>query len=102
MMGASSGCSTSRCVLPRALAIRVTRKIKPADLIDVLADRCVLRNVRERIRSGDAPEFIVKSVQVRVTSVSSKTFYFAPSSALQNVHIRSLSADLRGNYYLIN
>ena len=40
------------------LAIRVDRKLKSADVIDVLSDQFVLRGVPEHIRSDNGPEFV--------------------------------------------
>ncbi|GJD89282.1 IS3 family transposase ISMex5 [Methylobacterium hispanicum] len=45
------------------LAIRVDRKLKAADVIDVLSDLFILRGVPAHIRSDNGPEFIAKSVQ---------------------------------------
>ena len=45
------------------LAIRVARKLKAADVIDVLSDLFILRGVPGHIRSDNGPEFIAKSVQ---------------------------------------
>jgi len=45
------------------LAIRVDRKLKAADVIDVLSDLFILRGVPDHIRSDNGPEFIAKAVQ---------------------------------------
>ena len=44
------------------LAIRVDRKLKSADVIDVLSDQFILRGVPEHIRSDNGPEFVAKAV----------------------------------------
>src|SRR5262249_39829855 len=45
------------------LAIRVARKLKAIDVIDVLSDRFILRGVPAHIRSDNGPEFVAKAVQ---------------------------------------
>ena len=45
------------------LTIRVARKLKAVDVIDVLSDLFILRGVPGHIRSDNGPEFIAKSVQ---------------------------------------
>ena len=47
------------------LAIRVSRKLKARDVIDVLSDLFSLRGVPGHIRSDNGPEFIARSVRVR-------------------------------------
>ena len=44
------------------LAIRVGRKLKAADVIDVLSDLFILRGVPAHIRSDVGPEFVAKPV----------------------------------------
>ncbi len=43
------------------LAIRIDRKLKSADVIDVLSDLFILRGVPGHIRSDNGPEFIAKA-----------------------------------------
>jgi transposase InsO family protein len=45
------------------LAIRIDRKLKSVDVIDVLSDLFILRGVPERLRSDNGPEFVAKAVQ---------------------------------------
>ena len=45
------------------LAIRINRKLKPIDVIDVLSDLFILRGVPGRIPSDNGPEFIAKALQ---------------------------------------
>jgi hypothetical protein len=40
------------------LAIRIDRKLKSVDVIDVLSDLFILRGVPERLRSDNGPEFV--------------------------------------------
>jgi transposase InsO family protein len=45
------------------LAIRVARKLKAIDVIDVLSDLFILRGVPAHIRSDNGPEFVAKALQ---------------------------------------
>src|SRR5262249_46551932 len=44
------------------LAIRVARKLKAIDVIDVLSDLFILRGIPAHIRSDNGPEFVAKAV----------------------------------------
>jgi len=78
-----------------SLAIRVDRKLKSIDVIDVLSDLFILRGVPEHIRSDNGPEFVAKSVQQWITAVGAKTAYIAPGSPWENGFIESFNARLR-------
>jgi putative transposase len=45
------------------LAIRVARKLKAIDVIDVLSDLCILQSIPAHIRSDNGPEFVAKAFQ---------------------------------------
>jgi putative transposase len=60
------------------LAIRVARKLKGIDVIDVLSDLFILRGVPGHIRSDNGPEFVAKAVQAWIIAVGSKTAYITP------------------------
>ena len=77
------------------LAIRVARKLKAIDVIDVLSDLFILRGVPGYIRSDNGPEFIAKAVQEWVTMVGAKTAYITPGSPWENGFIESFNARLR-------
>jgi transposase InsO family protein len=62
------------------LAIRVARKLKADDVIDVLSDLFILQGVPEHVRSDNGPEFVAKSVQAWINGVGTKTAYIAPGS----------------------
>jgi len=55
------------------LAIRVARKLKAIDVIDVLSDLFILRDIPAHIRSDNGPEFLAKAVQDWIAVVSAKT-----------------------------
>jgi transposase InsO family protein len=46
-----------------SLAIRIERRLRSTDVIDVLSDLFILRGVPGHIRSDNGPEFIAKAVQ---------------------------------------
>jgi putative transposase len=77
------------------LAIRVARKLKGADVIDVLSDLFILRGVPGHIRSDNGPEFAGKAVQGWITAVGAKTVYIAPGSPWENGFIESFNSKLR-------
>ena len=77
------------------LAIRVARKLKAVDVIDVLSDLFILRGVPGHIRSDNGPEFVAKAVQAWITGVGAKTAYIAPGSPWENGYVESFNARLR-------
>jgi transposase InsO family protein len=77
------------------LAIRVARKLRATDVIDVLSDLFILRGVPAHIRSDNGPEFVATQVQRWITAVGAKTAYIAPSSPGENGHVESFNARLR-------
>ena len=77
------------------LAIRIDRRLKAIDVIDVLSDLFILRGVPEHIRSDNGPEFVAKAVQEWIGAVGSKTAYIAPGSPWENGFIESFNARLR-------
>jgi putative transposase len=77
------------------LAIRIDRRLKSIDVIDVLSDLFILRGVPGHIRSDNGPEFVDKAVQKWITVVGAKTAYIAPGSPWENGFIESFNARLR-------
>ena len=77
------------------LAIRVARKLKAVDVIDVLSDLFILRGVPGHIRSDNGPEFVAKAVQKWIAAVGAKTAYIAPGSPWENAYVKSLNARAR-------
>jgi transposase InsO family protein len=66
------------------LAIRVARKLKAIDVIDVLSDLFILRGVPAYIRSDNGPEFLAKAVQEWIAVVGAKTAYIERGSPWEN------------------
>jgi transposase InsO family protein len=77
------------------LAIRVNRKLKAIDVIDVLSDLFILRGVPEHIRSDNGAEFVAKAVQDWIHAVGAKTAYIVPGSPWENGFIERFNARLR-------
>ena len=77
------------------LAIRVARKLKAIDVIDVLSDLFILRGIPGHIRSDNGREFVAKAVQEWTTAVGAKTAYTAPGSPWENGYVESFNARLR-------
>jgi putative transposase len=77
------------------LAIRVARKLKALDVIDVLSDLFSLRGVPDHIRSDNGPEFIAKAVRDWIAAVGSQTVYIEPGSPWENGYCESFNAKLR-------
>ena len=77
------------------LAIRVARKLKAIDVIDVLSDLFILRGMPGHIRSDNGPEFVAKAVQAWITAVGAKTAYITPGSPWENGYVESFNARLR-------
>ena len=77
------------------LAIKVARKLRAADVIDVLSDLFILRGVPAHIRSDNGPEFVAKRVQRWIAAVGAKTATIAPGSPWENGYVESFNARLR-------
>src|SRR5262245_6042685 len=77
------------------LAIRVARKLKAIDVIDVLSDLFILRGVPGYIRSDNGPEFVAQAVQEWIAAVGAKTAYIERGSPWENGYIESFNARLR-------
>jgi transposase InsO family protein len=73
----------------------VARKLKGADVIELLADLFISRGLPEHIRSDNGPEFVAKAVQGWIAAVGAKTAYIAPGSPWENGYIESFNGKLR-------
>jgi transposase InsO family protein len=74
------------------LAIRIDRKLRSMDVIDVLSDLFILRGVPDHIRSDNGPEFIAKAVREWIAAVGSKTAYIEPGSPWENGYCESFNS----------
>jgi putative transposase len=77
------------------LAIRVNRKLKAVDVIDVLSDLFILRGIPGHIRSDNGPEFVAEAVREWITAVGAKTAYIEPGSPWENGYCESFNSKLR-------
>lgn len=77
------------------LAIRVNRKLKAVDVIDVLSDLFILRGVPGHIRSDNGSEFVAKAVREWISAVGAKTAYIEPGSPWENGYCESFNSKLR-------
>ncbi len=77
------------------IAIRVERKLKAVDVIDVLTDLFILRGIPGHIRSDNGPEFIAKSLREWIALVGAKTAYIMPGSPWENGYCESFNSKLR-------
>jgi hypothetical protein len=93
-MDGKSACSidefTRECI-----AIRVDRKLKATDVIDVLSDLFILRGVPAHIRSDNGPEFIAKALREWIAAVGAQTAYIMPGSPWENGYCESFNSKLR-------
>lgn len=80
------------------LCIRVDRKLRSSDVIDVLSDLFILRGLPGHIRSDNGPEFIAKAVRKWIAAVGSKTAYITPGSPWENGYVESFNARLRDEF----
>lgn len=77
------------------MSIRINRKLRSSDVIDVLSELFILRGVPEHIRSDNSPEFVAKAGQDGIAAVGAKTAYIEPGSPWENGYIESFNARLR-------
>src|SRR6201982_3384746 len=77
------------------LAIRVARRLKAIDVIDVLSDLFILRGIPGHIRSDNGPEFVAEAVQEWIRAMGAKTAYIERGSPWENGYIESFNARLR-------
>ena len=79
----------------KCIAIRIERKLKAADVIDVLSDLFILRGVPTHIRSDNGPEIIAKALREWIAAVGAKTAYIMPGSPWENGYCESFDSKLR-------
>lgn len=77
------------------IAIRIDRKLKSTDVIDVLSDLFILRGVPGHVRSDNGPEFVAKAVREWIAAVGGKTAFIEPGSPWENGYCESFNSKLR-------
>ena len=78
-----------------SLAIRVARRLKTTDVIDVLADLFIMRGIPTHIRSDNGPEFVATALREWIAAVGAKTAYIEPGSPWENGYCESFNGKLR-------
>jgi putative transposase len=77
------------------LCIRIDRKLRSTDVIDVLSDLFILRGVPGHIRSDNGPEFIAKAVRNWIAAVGARAAFIEPGSPWENGYCESFNSKLR-------
>jgi len=77
------------------LAIRINRKLKSNDVIDLLSDLFILRGIPTHVRSDNGPEFVAQALRNWLAAVGSKTAYIMPGSPWENGYCESFNSKLR-------
>lgn len=77
------------------LAIKVDRKLKSEDVVDVLADLFILKGVSDHIRSDNGSEFTAKLVRGWLERVGSNTLFIEPGSPWENGYNESFNGKFR-------
>ena len=79
----------------RCLAIRVERRLRSSDVIDVLAELMARHGVPAHIRSDNGPEFTAEAVRVWIARLGAKTLFIEPGSPWENGYNESFNGKLR-------
>ena len=77
------------------LEIRVARKLGSVDVIDVLTDLFISREVPSYIRSDNGAEFAATAVKEWISKLGAKTAYIEPGSPWENGYVESFNGKLR-------
>lgn len=77
------------------LTIRIARKLKSTDVIDVLSDLFILRGAPGHIRSDNGPEFIARAVREWIAAVGAQAAFIEPGSPWENGYCESFNSKLR-------
>jgi putative transposase len=77
------------------LTIRIARKLKSTDVIDVLSDLFILRGASGHIRSDNGPEFIAVAVREWIAAVGAQAAFIEPGSSWENGYCESFNSKLR-------
>ena len=77
------------------IAIRVDRRLRSTDVIDVLSDLFILRGIPGHVRSDNGPEFVARAVREWIAAVGAKTAFIMPGSPWENGYCESFNSKLR-------
>ena len=82
----------------RCLAIRVGRRTRSDDVLEVLADLFARHGPPEHLRSDNGPEFTAKLVRRWLARLRVQTLYIAPGSPWENGYNESFNGKLRNEF----
>ena len=82
-----------------SLAIKVARKLKAADVIEVLCELFVARGIPAHIRSDNGPEFVAEALREWIATVGAKPAYIEPGSPWENGYCESFNGKLRNELF---
>lgn len=77
------------------VALQVARRLRSADLIEVMERLATERGLPEHIRSDNGSEFIARTLRQWLANCGVKTLYIDPGSPWQNGHVESFNGSLR-------
>ncbi len=77
------------------LAIEVARRLRPDDVLELLAELFVRRRAPDHIRSDNGSEFTAKAVRDWLSRVNVKTLSIEPGSPWENGYNESFNGKLR-------
>ncbi len=80
------------------LAIRVERRLKSRDVVEVLADAMIAHGIPEHIRSDNGPEFVARELRKCLAHTGARTLYIEPGSHWENGHCESSNSKLRDEF----
>ena len=79
----------------RCLAIRVARRLKSCDVLDVLSDLFITEGLPDFIRSDNGSEFAAQSLRDWLKALGVRTAYIEPGSPWENGYNESFNGKLR-------
>jgi len=82
----------------QCLAIKVARRIRADDVLEVLADLFARYGPPEHLRSDNGPEFTAKLVRRWLARLGVQTLYIEPGSPWENGYNESFNGTLRDEF----
>ena len=79
----------------QCLAIKVARKLRSADVLEMLSDLFLRHGIPEHIRSDNGSEFTAQVVREWLTRLRVKTLFIEPGSPWENGYNESFNGKLR-------
>ncbi len=83
------------------LALKASRSITSADVIDTLAELFAMRGVPKQIRSDNGPEFAAKEIGRWLGQMEVETMYIEPGSPWQNGYAESFHSRFRDEFLAV-